>query len=449
MPKQQYSIKGMHCAACEVLIENAFAKVPGVQKVNASTQRGCAVVEYEGAEPKLHDLNRAIQKHGYAVERGADGEGSAEGPGFWKSVFIIAGVLLGAWLLFRSGLSSSFSVSASTSLPAFFLFGLLAGFSTCAALVGGIVLAMSKQWLRLYGQNASTWERLEPHWQFNLGRLLSYTVLGGLLGGLGGWFRPSADLTTALTLLVSAVMILLALQMLGVPGLKGFQIRLPKFLTRRMADETAFQGKQMPWLMGALTFFLPCGFTLTAQSLALLSGSFFQGALIMGFFALGTLPVLFGIGVASVKLTEQRRWSALFSTAAGALVLLFALLNINAQFTILGWPGLPSFSSQPAEAQEGLAPLVDGKQILRMTVSSQGYTPERFRVRVNVPVRWEISGEGGGCANAITARNFFPETIYLTPGQEEAKEFTPTKVGNFRFTCTMGMFSGVIEVVES
>jgi len=36
----------------------------------------------------------------------------------------------------------------------------------------------------------------------------------------------------------------------------------------------------------------------------------------------------------------------------------------------------------------------------------------------------------------------------LTPDEMQAKEFTPTKVGRFRFTCSMGMYSGTIEVVE-
>lgn len=457
--RQKYRINGMHCGSCEILIENTFSKMSGVKQVNASTKLQCAVIDYEDKPLKLNELNRAVQKHGYTVELDDD---SSNGPTVrtsgWKSFFTIAGVLLGAWLLFRSGANSLVSVNSASSIPTFFLFGIIAGLSTCAALVGGIVLAMSKQWLSLYGEQATAWEKLEPHWQFNLGRLISYTVLGAVLGLVGGALRPSAGVTTALTLVVSAIMILLALQMLGIKGFDWVQIRLPKFITRRIADETAFQGKRMPFVMGALTFFLPCGFTLTAQSLALLSGSFFQGALIMGFFALGTLPVLFAIGVASVKLTERKTTTALFMKAAGALVLFFALINVNSQFNLIGWPSFSNLtvaataaktSDKQVKAADGLAPIVNGKQVIKMSVSSRGYTPNTFKVRAGTPVLWEMTDKGGGgCASSIVARNFFSETVYLTPDEPTTKEFTPTMVGKFRFTCSMGMYSGTIEVVE-
>ncbi|NCP77121.1 sulfite exporter TauE/SafE family protein [bacterium] len=41
---------------------------------------------------------------------------------------------------------------------------------------------------------------------------------------------------------------------------------------------------------GALTFFLPCGFTLAMQAYAITTGSFITGALTMMAFALGTAP---------------------------------------------------------------------------------------------------------------------------------------------------------------
>ena len=92
--------------------------------------------------------------------------------------------------------------------------------------------------------------------------------------------------------------------------------------------------------MGALTFFLPCGFTITAQSLALLSGSVFTGALIMGAFALGTIPVLLFIGLSSVKFSSKPHLTERFSKVAGFLVLFFALYNISNQATVLGFTGI-------------------------------------------------------------------------------------------------------------
>ena len=121
--------------------------------------------------------------------------------------------------------------------------------------------------------------------------------------------------------------------MLDVPGFRKLQFSMPKFITRKIADEKNFKGKYMPFIMGALTFFLPCGLTITAQTIALLSGSWIQGSLIMGFFALGTAPMLLFIGLSSVTFFSR---SVTFSKVAGFLVLFFALFNIINQMNFWG-----------------------------------------------------------------------------------------------------------------
>jgi sulfite exporter TauE/SafE len=82
---------------------------------------------------------------------------------------------------------------------------------------------------------------------------------------------------------------------------------------------------------------LPCGFTITAQTIALLSANAFQGALIMGFFALGTAPMLLVIGISSVKFFSKPQLALTFSRVAGFLVLFFALWNIYNQANLLGF----------------------------------------------------------------------------------------------------------------
>jgi len=93
--------------------------------------------------------------------------------------------------------------------------------------------------------------------------------------------------------------------------------------------------------------------------------------------------------------------------------------------------------------------IVDGKQIVKMNASSSGYSPNYIKVRVGIPVRWEITDTGtSGCTNAIISNNLFQGPINLTPGQVSVKEFTPTKPGKYRFSCWMGMVTGTIEVVN-
>jgi len=182
--------------------------------------------------------------------------------------------------------------------------------------------------------------------------------------------------------------------------------------------------------------------------LALISGSPLQGGLIMLAFALGTLPSLFAIGASSTSLVQQPRFADKFSQVAGLLVLFFALYNINSQLNVLGLPSLSDLRPRATKnaqiirtSDQGLAPLVDGKQVLNMEASA--------KVRAGVPVRWVIKDTGtSGCTNAIISRDLFAGEISLIPGETNYKEFTPSTPGRYKFSCWMGMISGVIEVVD-
>jgi len=142
------------------------------------------------------------------------------------------------------------------------------------------------------------------------------------------------------------------------------------------------------------------------------------------------------------------------------LVLFFAFYNINFQLNVLGISSLSDLginsgqSSNTAknnsfQKEEGLPPIVNGKQILKMDASSRGYSPNYFKVKVGIPVRWEITDKGtSGCTNAVISKNLFEGEIPLILSQTSVKEFTPEKPGKYKFSCWMGMVSGIIEVVD-
>lgn len=459
LKEQAYAVKGMHCASCELLIEKKLREIKGIKKVKASTSQGKVIVEYEDKKPTNEQLNQIFKENGYTFseEQIAKPEISQK-TNVIKIILIALAVIVAFFVFNKLGLSSLVNIKSQSSLPTFFSLGLLAGLSTCAALVGGIVLSMSKQWLAAYSEKDTTWQKLQPHIIFNSGRLVSYAVLGGVLGAIGSQLRLSLTFSSILVIVVSVIMFLLGLQMLGVKALRKFQITTPKFITRHLADETKFQGRWLPFLMGAATFFLPCGFTITAQGMALLSGNFFQGGLIMLFFALGTTFPLLAIGLSSVKFSARPHLAGTFLKVAGAVVLFFALFNINSQLNVLGVPSLSNLSLKTATpiqnsaaqtVDNDLPPLVNGKQVIKMDASSSGYKPNYFKVKTGVPVRWEINDTGtSGCTNAVISRSLFDGQIDLTPGQLSVKEFTPEKPGKYKFSCWMGMISGTIEVVD-
>ncbi|MCG2689753.1 sulfite exporter TauE/SafE family protein [Candidatus Parcubacteria bacterium] len=462
MPTKEhlYFVKGTHCASCEIVIEKGLLELKNIKSVEAKSDKGEVLIEYEGNKPTIEELNKMFQKSGYTFfdkPEQKEKEGGSPGNNNFASIITISLVVLASWwFLNKLGLANFINVTAKSSLPAFFLFGLLAGFSSCAALVGGLVLSLSKQWEGLYAKKNSTKEKLQPHFMFNVGRVLGFTLLGAILGIVGSKLQFTLGFAPFLVIAVSVMMVFLALQMLGVKAFRKFQLTMPRSVTRYVSNEKNFQGKAMPLFMGALTFFLPCGFTITAQGLALLSGNPVQAALIMGLFALGTAPALLGIGFSAVKFSGKPRQSLKFARVAGVVVLFFALFNINSQLNVLGYDGFSELlgalasSSKGSKTQneEGLAPLVNGKQLLKMEASASGYSPNHFKIKVGVPVRWEITDVGtSGCTNAIISKSLFAGQISLNRGQTAIKEFTPEKPGQYRFSCWMGMVSGIIEVI--
>ena len=443
-----YFVNGMHCASCEIIIEKKLLEFKEIKSVDAKTEKGEVLIEYVGEKPSLNQLNKCFREEKYIF---SDKPILFSKKGFMRSV-LTAIILIGAFLLLnRLGFSSIANINSSSSLISFFIFGLIAGLSSCAALVGGIVLSMSKQWLQYYSDKDSVYEKLKPHLMFNIGRIVSYAVFGAVLGIIGSQLKISLTFTSLLIIVVSLAMAFFGAQMLGIKAIKRFQASAPKFISRYIANEENFKGRKMPFIMGALTFFLPCGFTVSAQGVALLSASPVQSSLIMLAFALGTSFPLLGIGLSAIKFSKPEL-TLQFSRIAGIMILFFAVFNINSQLAVLGFKNLADLDLFRANAitynERDLPEIINGKQVIKMDEMSYGYKPNNFKVRANIPVRWEITDKGtSGCANAIISNSLFPDQISLKPGQISVKEFIPQKPGRYKFSCWMGMISGAIEVI--
>lgn len=83
-----------------------------------------------------------------------------------------------------------------------------------------------------------------------------------------------------------------------------------------------------------------------------------------------------------------------------------------------------------------------------MKVLPGSYSPDNFTLRVGVPTRWEVDGtQAAGCQTILQAPQLAVREL-LRPGPNVI-EFTPTKTGNFTFSCGMGMFRGQIKVVPN
>ena len=455
MKTREIHIKGMHCRSCEILIEDELKKVPGVKRVSVNHQTGIASIGCD-CELDAQAVRMAIKNAGYGI--GMDGKIHFFSRNHKDYIdlgiaFFIATVL---FLVAKSfgifNLSNSISGSYS-SLPIVFLIGLTAGVSTCMALVGGLVLGASA---RFSAQNphATGMEKFKPHLFFNLGRIASYFVLGGLIGFAGSLFQLSTSVLGTLTVAVGLVMLLLGGQLIEIfPILKRVSFTLPKGLSRILGIQERSLGEysnKNSAIMGAMTFFLPCGFTQAMQLYAMSTGSVMSGALTMGIFALGTAPGLLGVG--GLTSVIKGGFARMFFKTAGVVVILLALFNVSNGLNLLGInPKVlgvftPSASAGSA-VRDSNVKLVDGIQEVRMIQSSSGYSPNRFTIKKGTPVRWVITSKDNySCASSIVSQQLgIRQNLRLG---ENIINFTPKETGTIRFSCTMGMYAGSFNVID-
>jgi sulfite exporter TauE/SafE len=273
-------------------------------------------------------------------------------------------------------------------------------------------------------------------------------VLGALWNAIS---FDSLVATAFVIILVSLVMIILGLQMVGVSWAQKFRLALPKAWSVKAVRHDS--RPRSPYIIGAATFFLPCGFTLIAQGVALASGSLLAGALIMGAFALGTLPILAGISWTGVRASKRPHLTARFQVIAGALVLVFALYNINSQLNVLGYPSASDAiaairSTETETSSDPVAQNEAGEQVLGIRAVDFDYIPTTpTTLQAGKPTRLIVQNDGIlGCGAFMAARGLWEGSLDLKPGVNEIT-FTP-QPGTYKISCTMGMVPPVTVTVR-
>lgn len=440
MNKMTIPIKGMHCRSCEILVESSLKKVSGIYKVDVSHKTGRADVWYDGSLPSNESVRQAIKDAGYDVGQKDQMSWLSKDKNDYINLLKGAGILLALyivanWLgLFTLGVNTE-----NTSLLVVLVVGLVAGISTCMALVGGLVLGLSARHAELHPE-ISAKQKFIPHLYFNLGRILGFGFLGGIIGLLGSVVRPSSGILGLMTIIIGGVMIFLGLKLVEIfPALKDKNISLPKSISKffGLNKEQKEYSHKGSFVTGSLTFFLPCGFTQAMQLYAVSTGSFVQGFLVMSLFALGTAPGLLGIGgLASVFKGKKAK---IFFASTGLAVILLGWFNITngSQIAFKGKTNTNSAVTISGEVQE-----------VRMTQGGFGYSPNQFTVEKGKKVKWIITSTNAfSCAASIVMSQYGIDQS-LQKG-ENIIEFVPTAIGEIPFSCSMGMYRGKFFVVEA
>lgn len=444
-------IKGMHCRSCELLIEEKLKEVDKIQKVEVNHKTGEAEIHYSGNQIDRKKLEEAVVEAGYEIGLNNKAPFFSTNPKDYKSLgWTVFFVLVLYWFLKGIGLLDLNIASASnpSSLGVVILIGLVAGFSSCMALIGGLTLGLSAKHANKHPE-ATPAQKFRPHLFFNAGRIGGYAFFGGILGTAGSVFQLSSTVMGLLIVLAGAVMLLIGLQLVNIfPALNAWKLTLPKGLSKMFGISNRNQREyshKNSMILGASTFFLPCGFTQAMQLYAVSTGSFGEGALVMAAFAIGTAPGLLSVGGLSsvMKGASAKR----FFRFAGVVVVLLAFFNLSNGFNLLGW----DFGSGPAQAQtvkkDPNVKLVDGVQVVKMKEVANGYSPNKFTIKKGIPVRWEIDAQAPySCASSLVVSKLNIRKS-LKAGKNVI-EFTPKQTGKIAFSCSMGMYTGAFNVVD-
>ncbi|MDO8565596.1 MAG: sulfite exporter TauE/SafE family protein [Candidatus Moranbacteria bacterium] len=446
MNKIIIDIAGMHCRSCELVTEDELLSVPGVKKVKTHFRSGVAEVFYEETRPDVKALERAIRNAGYEVGKG-ERPWVTHDVAAWVEMLFALGIVFVLYVIAKSFGLFDISLGSSaklSSLPFVLLLGLVAGLSTCMAMVGGLVLAVMARYSEMH-PTAGVRQKFIPNVYFNAGRVLGFAFFGGLLGLFGSTFQLSALSVGTLTLIIGGVMLLVGFQLLELfPRLSAWKLTLPKSIAKLFGVQAHAKKEyshSRAMLLGALTFFLPCGFTQLTQLFVVTTANPFVGALTMGVFALGTAPGLLGIG--GVAAAAQGTFKRFFFKTAGVIVIALGIFNFQNGSVLVR---LGSASSQGVRETIIGAP-AKNVQTIRITQKANGYFPKTLTVKKGQPVKLIVDSQDSyTCATSFMMPKAGIRKA-LQPG-ENVFEFTPDESGAIPFSCSMGMYRGVINVVD-
>jgi len=221
-----------------------------------------------------------------------------------------------------------------------FTTGLLGG-AHCVGMCGGFVLMYSAELGAPGGGNGPA-KRAASHAAYNLGRILTYSVVGGFMGYAGTFVESAGRLrgVQGLVLLIAGgLMVLMGLNLLGVIGGAGWLdsagIASKGRFGRAFRSLMQRRGVSAVFGLGLLLGLIPCGLSYTMEIKAASSGGFWQGFSLMTAFGLGTAPALLGVGL-FYQLLEAGMRSWIYRLAA-VLVLVIGLKTLLHGMAFNGW----------------------------------------------------------------------------------------------------------------
>lgn len=432
MKKIYIKIEGMMCNHCYETISKIIQKDFNVKKVKI--KRDIATIGYEN-EINIENIIEEINKKGYITKKEYVSEDKSK---IDNNINLLEFILITCCIiLIMLVLNEIFGFNIFNMIPTIdtniqlgmlFVTGLFTSIH-CISMCGAINLYASTS------KEDAKIKRLKNPLLYNIGRLVSYTILGGIIGGIGKVFSINYVVQNIIILIASIFMLIMSLSMLGIITIdsKIKKCRCFKIKTKN------------PFIIGILNGFMPCGPLQAMQIYALSTASVFYGAISMFLFCLGTIPLMLFFG-SFINLCKGKA-KVIINKIASVLILILLMLMLNRALVGFGID-INSIFSKTEDAQYVKAIQEDGYQYIEFDLDYGNY--QDIIVQKDVPVKIIINVDKKyltGCNNEIIMKDFKIDQK-LDIGTNEI-EFTPREEGEYIYSCWMNMIKNKIKVIDN
>lgn len=431
--KVKIKVFDMTCTSCESSVEKAVLKLEGVTTAKASFSDQSLTVEYDSDLCSTEMIKATIKTAGYGIVASKNSSYKIAG------MFIIAAAII---LIGNS--TGGFDMNAKLNGATYFVLFVVGVLTSlhCVGMCGGIMLSQS-----INKDSKGKFDSMKPALMYNAGRVVSYTILGGIVGSLGSVLSLSISVKAGLQIFAGVFMIIMGLNMSGYSLFRKFNIKLP------WSACSVKNKPKTPFLVGVLNGLMPCGPLQTMQLYALGTGSAYKGALAMLIFSLGTVPLMLTFGALSGLMSKG--YTKTLLKFSGILIVVLGVVMGSRGLALAG-VNIPTTASLAAslsgdKSSEPNSPapkpiIENGVQIVKMTADGAGYTPNGLYIQKNVPVKWVIDGKS---LNACNGQIIIPSLDIQRDLQsgENIIEFIPGDK-DINFSCGMGMIRGIFKVVD-
>ncbi len=424
MKVEEIKIDGMTCHSCEEILENSIKSIDGVLSVEASIKNRSIKIEYNKNKFNKTEMIKVIEKKGYTIKKDND-------TSFYMGVIIL---LFTGYLIIKrlGGFNFIPNIDDTMGYGILFIIGILTSLH-CIAMCGGINISVCMA-------NGKE-NKFKPGLLYNLGRITSYTVIGGIIGGIGSVIGFSDKAANMVSIFAGIFMVLLGINMLGIFKKIGLSFPIPKkfrYILNNKKRKTS-----SPYVIGLINGFMPCGPLQTMQIYALGTGSVIRGALSMFAFSVGTAPLMLTISFVSSILSGKM--GVKFKKVGALLVIVLGIGMFNRGFD---FNSLFSFNPDSLRNKNVEFAVINDEYQEVITRFENGRY-QAIAVQKDIPVRWVIKAETGdinGCNNEIIISEYdIRKELQIG---ENIVEFLPQKTGSIRYFCWMYMLSSNIYIVD-